>query len=256
MANPPNIGGFSLNHSSKYRPRLVVSIAGLDKSGKSHFALTAPGPIAYANYDTGLEGVVEKFKKKGKQVYSKDYRIVIPSGASIQETATKADSVWKELKDDVRAAYKSTIIRTVVGDTESEWWEHIRLSRFGKLTQVMPHHYGQVNSEYRDFLNEVYDSDKNLILLGKLKEEWENYVGTDGKEKGRKTGRLERVGFKEIPYVVQVNCITRFNKDSGFEIEIVNCRQNPDIAGAVMPAMDFPTLAQMVFPDSKESDWT
>ena len=40
--------------------RLVCSIEGLDKTGKSHLAMSAPGPIVYVDLDVGTEGVIQK----------------------------------------------------------------------------------------------------------------------------------------------------------------------------------------------------
>lgn len=236
---------------------MVMSLSGLDKSGKTHQALTAPGPTAYANHDTGLEGVAEKFEAKGKKLYSKDYRVRIPAGTNDpQQVSAIAYKVWEDLKADLRAAWASPLIRTTVVDTESDTWELCRLAKFGKLTQVMPHHYGPVNAEYANFWNEVFDSDKNLILLGKLKEEYENIV-VNGKEIGKKTGRLERVGYKQIPYIVQINAIATFSLQAGFGIQIVNCRQNSSLNGAELfgDMCSFQTLGTMVFPDSDVSDW-
>lgn len=256
VVQPQSVGGFTLNPKSKGKRRLVASISGLDKSGKTNFALTAPGPIAYANYDTGLEGVIHKFESN-KQVYRNDYRVVVPPGAGVQQVAEVGNEVWERYKKDMRAAWKSDVIRSTVVDPESETWELIRIARFGKLTQVMPHHYGPVNAEYRNFINEVYDTDKNLILLGRLKEEWENQV-VNGKEVGKKTGKLERVGMKDIPYIVQVNAIAHHDSETRqFSIEIVNCRQNPDLCGFVLPQelCTFQQLAMLVYPDSTEEEW-
>ena len=259
---PQSIGGFALLPAPGRRHRLVVSVAGLDKSGKTNFALTSPGPIAYANFDTGLEGVVDKFRKDGKQVYSNDYRVVLPPGVS-DPTAVSAigNKMWEEYKADVRAALKSPLIRTIVTDTESETWELVRIARFGKLAQVMPHHYGPVNAEYRNFMNEVYDTDKNLVLLGRMKDEWENTVNAQGKEVGRKTGKLERVGMKDIPYIVQLNAIARFDPfaedGNRFSLEIVNCRQNSSLCGLVLPQdlCTFAQIASLVYMDSDEREW-
>ena len=41
--------------------RLVCSIEGWDKSGKTHLAMTAPEPIVYLDLDVGTEGVKERF---------------------------------------------------------------------------------------------------------------------------------------------------------------------------------------------------
>src|SRR5574343_408421 len=56
--------------------RLIVSISGDEKTGKSHFTLTAPEPIFYFNIDRGTEGVVGKFQADGKKVFI--YEIVVP----------------------------------------------------------------------------------------------------------------------------------------------------------------------------------
>lgn len=264
VPSPGDIGGFSLKRPN-YKPRLVVSLGGLDKSGKTNFALSAPGPMAYANFDTGLEGVIDKFTKTGKKVYSQDYRVTIPPGTTDpSQVAAIAQEVWARYKADVRAALKSPLIRSIVTDTESETWELIRLARFGKLTQVLPHHYGPVNTEYRNFYNEVYDTDKNLILLGRMKDEWENttaVIGGQTKEVGRKTGRIERVGFKEIPYMVQINAIASHDPmaepGERFSLQVVNCRQNAELVGEVIPqvVLNFAQVAQMVYPDSQPEMW-
>lgn len=258
---PQAIGGFSLAGQAPTRKRLVISVAGLDKSGKTNLALTAPGPMAYANFDTGLEGVIHKFEGT-KRIYREDYRVIVPPRQSVEQVAGIANEVWERYKSDVRMAHKSPLIRTIVIDTESETWELIRLARFGKLTQVMPHHYGPVNAEYRNFLNEVYDTDKNLVILGRLKDEWENTVNAQGKEVGHKTGRLERVGMKDIPYIVQLNAIAHFDPmttpGDQFSLEIINCRQNSEMCGTVLPQSmcTFQSLAGMVYPNSQETDWT
>ena len=45
-----------------------MTVFGAPKVGKSHFALTAPGPIIYFSLEPGLEGVVEKFMET-KEVF-------------------------------------------------------------------------------------------------------------------------------------------------------------------------------------------
>ena len=45
----------------KLYPRIILSLCGLEKQGKTHFSLTAPGDIMYFNLDNRMEGVVDKF---------------------------------------------------------------------------------------------------------------------------------------------------------------------------------------------------
>ena len=240
--------------------RLIVSVEALEKQGKTHFALTAPGEIAYHNFDVGLEGVIEKFDTS--RIHVADYPRPKMAYVAGGETAIAeaAEQVWGKFVRDQEGALAAPTIRTLVWDTATENYEVLRLARFGKLTQVMPHHYGPVNSEYREQLRKVYDTDKNLILLHKLGAEWENYTDATGREKGRKTGRYERKGFNDIGFAVQV--IVRSYRDydqpgAPFCLTVLDCRQNPAIIGETLQGelCAFPYLAMLVYPGTSLEDW-
>ena len=49
--------------------RIIASIEGTDKTGKSHLALTSPKPIMYIDLDVGTEGVIHKFQGEDLMVY-------------------------------------------------------------------------------------------------------------------------------------------------------------------------------------------
>ena len=91
--------GFSDDYVETPR-RLVISVEGREKTGKSHFGLTAPGPIVYLNVDIGTEGVVGKFQDKGKQVYLYDIRIPREANANVWQT------LWVDFKYRVRKVYE------------------------------------------------------------------------------------------------------------------------------------------------------
>lgn len=219
--------------------RLLVSVRGLEKTGKTHFSLTAPGPIAFFDLDMGTEGVVSKFQALGKKILLN------------KVTPDMAETEWPRFKEAFRAALASRQIKTIVWDTETEVWELVRLCKFGKLTQVMPYHYGPVNNEYRKLLRETYDSGKNLILLHKMKPK---YIDD------KRTREYERAGFNDIGFIAQVNAIVyRDPTDEGgeFNLEILDCRQNSDAAGEVLlgEMASFPYLASLAFPDTNPGDW-
>jgi len=227
-------------------PRLVMSISGLPKQGKTHFALTAPGDIALFNADIGLEGVVHKFTSR-KKIYQFDFSV---PGEQVQAKRDfdKLSQAWEKV-------IKNKKIRTVIADTETDIWELKRMASFGKLTQVMPHHYSIVNAEYRAFLKKIYSSpDTNLILLHKMKKTYvQNKDGKDGWN-----GKYERAGFGDMGFLVQVNArVWRDEEDGDFHIYITDCRQNPDLAGEDLfgPLCTFPMLAQMILPESNIEDW-
>jgi hypothetical protein len=255
-SNPtPVIPGFKVANGLP-KPRLIISVEGLDKSGKNHFAFSAPGPLAYLDFDIGDEGVIEKFQGQKTIIRpNTSYSTRFDDGKQKVEAVKE----WTRFHGDYTTALKK--LRSVVVDTASETWELLRLARLGKLTQVMPHHYVEVNQEYRDLVREAFEHDANLILLHKLKAEWVN--GKDGK--GNKTGKFERAGFSETGFLVQINLrATRVDigertdeSDLGFRMEVLNCRQNPAIQGMVLEndMINFQFLASLVYPEIDPAVW-
>src|SRR3989442_15827804 len=88
---------------TEVRPRVVLSIEGLEKQGKSHLALSAPGPMGIINMDLGLEGVVHKFARD-KKIYVSSYQLPSTTRGNAQEVAEEADKVWTSLMADYKAA--------------------------------------------------------------------------------------------------------------------------------------------------------
>lgn len=223
--------------------RMIISLSGEEKTGKDHCALTFPEPIYIHSFDIGLEGVVDKFINGPfghKRIYVAEYELEVqPGEASAQVVADSADKVWNQFVSNYKDGLASCGQGTTVVDTLSEAWELVRLSRFGKLTQVMPHMYGPVNAEFRDILREAYDHDGNTVFLSKLVDEWENYTDSTGKEKGRKTGNKTRKGFSDLPFQVQINAICNREDQAGggseFSVTIEDCRFNPDANGITVP---------------------
>lgn len=229
--------------------RLIISAEGEEKSGKNHFAFTAPGPIYEHSFDIGNESVIQKFQNE-KQIYLAEYGLDLqPGEGSAQEVADAADKVWNRFMENYRDGLASCGQGTTMVDTGTEMWELLRLARFGKLTQVMPHHYGPVNKEMQEAVRLAFSHSGNAVFLHKQKDEWENFV-EGGKEKGRKTGRKVRVGFNDMPFLVQMNVrCERLDQEEGgsqFVINIEDCRQNPDLNNTQMPN-DFEMLLSTVF---------
>lgn len=231
-------------------PRLVIEAAGIFKSGKSHFGFTAPAPIYQHSFDIGNEGVIDKFLLK-KKIYVAEYELTVqPGEASDQEVADAASLVWDQFVSNFRDGLASCGNGTSVIDTSTEMWELLRLARLGKLLQVPAIFYARINKEMRTLLREVYNHNGNTIFLSQSKPVWEQYKGTDGKDKSRKTGEYERTGFNELPSQVQVvSTCRRVDREGGgsdFEMEINDCRVQPDINGMVIEN-DFDVLMSMVF---------
>lgn len=255
-------GSFQIANQAPPR-RLVIALDGLEKEGKTHFSLSGQGPIAYLGSDIGDEGVVEKFQTS-KLIHRADYGVSIPKNGDIEQTMKLILPEWERMVTDYKLALsmaKVGKVRTIVWDTASEFWEMLRLARFGKLTQVMPHHYTGLNTEYRNLVREVFNTPANLILLHKLKKEWLNDPLTG---KGNKTGAYERAGYSDTGFLVQVNALAWREKDpqtgqktGPFHITLRDCRQNPQAAGVDLNGVmaSFPWVGVTVYPDSNLEDW-
>jgi hypothetical protein len=231
--------------------RLIMQVEGHEKTGKTHFALTAPGPIAYFGLDIGDEGVIEKFLTAGKEIITPDDSIRVPNIIIMDPDGPKMDAVaaWEGMKRAFVACCKSPQVRSIVWDTATEVWELIRLARFGKLSQVMPVQYAPVNAEMRGLIRTAYDSNKNFVLLHKMKAEYVN---------DKRTGKYERAGFNDAEYIVQVNLRTFHDDETNeFGIEVLNARQNMQLCGQQFlgELCSFPMIATMVMTSTGPADW-
>lgn len=271
--------GFEVLTAANIKRRIIMTLQKRQKHGGTHFALTAPGPIAYCNFDKeSLEDVLPKFVGK-KQIAPKNYwlnkqEIESASKQGVQDAAT---AVINAFEADFNALLQSNV-RTIVLDTETEMNQYKRLAEFGKLTQVMPHMYTVVNQWFRNLMDQVMYSDKNLILLERRKKEYVNDSWSGG---------YDRAGFSEAPFLVQLNAnIERLDTPNAagsfpFELTVLDSSQNAlikglklqsdpaapaawdaltglDAADKALTAQDkcnFPWLAVSVFPDTTLKDW-
>lgn len=241
-------GGKFIPADDAILPRLIAAVAAREKQGKTHFMLTAPDPIAIFNVDTGLEGVVHKFLHQGKTIIVYNIPKPDPLAKAIEKAAGK---VWDELVEAYQQVLGVRDIRSVVFDTATEVWEILRLAFFGKLTQIMPHHYVACNTEFKKFLDMAYNSDKNLLLGQKMKAEYVN---------DKRTGEYEMAGFGDTPYRVQavlnpfrVDAPMKIDDDTvlqkgDFGIKIFESRHNPAVNGEILygEMASFPFVASMI----------
>lgn len=232
--------------------RLIMAIDAPEKCGKTNFALSAPGPIAYVNFDQGLDSVIQKFQKL-KKIYVAEMKLPRKGNdMNVEEVANAAAESWNTFCNDFMGAVRDPSVKTIVTDTATELWELLRLAKFGKLAQVMPHQYAIPNSIYREMIREVENSTKNLILIHKVSDEYVN---------DKRTGQKIRAGYKDSGYIVQVNAklwkVASEDFPDRFHFEITDCRQNPECEGTELTglAVNFQTVAQLIYPESSEEDW-
>ncbi len=200
--------------------RLIVDIAGPEKSGKSHLALTGIEPIIYFSIDKGTEGVVEKFQQSGKQVLV--YEIRYPIGKD------KADytPIWAAFRQALDAAL-TVGEGTIVFDTWSEIYELARLAHFGRLVSVPPTQYPQCYPDLRMILDDIYSTRMSAALLTKMMPAFESRI-------------MEKKGFNETKFKVQTSVSVGMNmvvENEGelakpvWSLKVDECRQNAGMTG-------------------------
>lgn len=239
--------------------RLIVRQYGPQKTGKTHFALTAPGPIFIQSFDVGLEGVVEQFLDAGKDIRAIEYPFNAADYGSETECAKEANKVWAQFTDDYAMALKDG--RSVVWDKETEVWELLRYARFGSMSD-RPSNYQVLNKEYRSLVRAAYGNGVNLFLIQGTKERWiSKFDAAKGKMVAHNTGEYDPAGMKEVGGLVQVNLkhqrVLDDAGDSQYQVVIEDARHSAaqPFVGMTMDNFTFPQLAMACFPDTGEEDW-
>ena len=118
--------------------RTIASVEGEVGVGKTYFGCTGPAPILIQNIDKGTEGVVELFRKEGKEIYEEMYEWNPGEADDDDEGNLKAEAELKAAAIEVRNKWEKDYfyalengVHTVVMDNESRIWQVYRYSEFG-----------------------------------------------------------------------------------------------------------------------------
>ena len=218
--------------------QITMSVEGQTKTGKNHFAFSAPGPIAVLDIDRRLEPALDH----AKILYpDKEFIVLAPEipWDDLQATHTKKaaarqkpgggekgstiidvklhkllEVAWDNLLEFYRATLNDAAVKTVIIDTGDKFWELLRMTRFGKMDRIEPHHYGPLNSEFERIIKQAKERDTNLIILSHMKNDY-------------KTGRPTRVGFSQLETLTDVNLRTTYDEDKAeFQVLVRSCGLN------------------------------
>src|SRR5271156_6583904 len=97
VKSPYETAGFVRANQAVSR-RLIVAVDGAEKCGKSHFAMSAPGPLGIINLDIGLDGVVQKFQgQKEIWVTNIDFRVDLLTALNREKAAEAATALLSNL---------------------------------------------------------------------------------------------------------------------------------------------------------------
>ena len=241
-AKPVDFGNFQpISEEPSFR--LIYRSWGWDKVGKNHFGYTMPDPILGLYLDPGgTEGVAQKFLSGTNGWPKKDIRQIQYRFNKKWDDQDKAKEVRDQWMEDYQHAL--TVARSIQWD-ETETWELCRFAEFGRESDIQ-REYGPLNGMYRGLIQDAFDAGVNLQLIQKVKTKW---------VEGQSTDEMEPMGFKQSGNIVQVSLEHTWSAEDGFQVKIVNCRQNTEVWGETFTNLTFPELGQLVYPDSTEENW-
>lgn len=210
---------------------LVISIEGEEKTGKTWLALSSlPEPIVYINCDRNNARLVSALRAKGRKILTAGPHLFIPMPTDdilrqsdrdvLGDVARRALVPWKALKTDYLTALKDPKVRSIVVDSGTQAYVMCRLGRFGKLLEVAPVLYSKTNFEFSNLLNIGHDSDKTVVWINRIGEEYSRGADKQGREISRKTGGMKTLGYKEFNFAMDAVIRTEISQDGEFSAAI------------------------------------
>lgn len=244
--------------STEGRQRIIAASFGEAGTLKTSFWLTAPGPIVIQSTDKGLEGVVDVYLKtlsdetgKTKDIYVVEYDPAV--GVMAKE---EAEEIRDKIVNDFEHALQHA--RTVVWDKETQVYEIFKYAEFGAPKDA-PQNYYELDQRYRHVINLAKDTDINFGLIQGMKTPWVPKVNKKTGTQGAVPSVDERVrrGMREIEELVHINIEHTTDTDGAFILKVGKSRGPGarEIQNQTIPYVDFPSFAQLVFPDSVLEDW-
>ena len=238
---------------------IVAASQGAPGSGKSHFWMTAPEPIAWFLFDPGgLKGLKNNALFKGKDIRVRDYCGDLNIGKlPKEERVARALDIMNLYQEDWDVAIRKA--RTLVVDKEQMVWEMLRYAH-DEVESPSPKNFHELNLMYRGWVQDAEVNGKNLGLLRDVHDTWGKIgVSREGKPQMGFTGKMKPDGQKYVPGLVQVNLEHRWDDEAGeFAVRILEkCRLGEAVTliGKEFPELDFPTLGTMLYDDTTLEDW-
>lgn len=195
---------------------LVIGIQGDEKTGKTTFALTAPDPTWYFEFDIkGLDRAVWRFKSK--QIKHTSYPqpqqfLVTKNSLKEPQRLMGIKEIWYKYLQDYLKFLEDETYQTGVIDTATTLWSichdtylqekqevQIAKGEKGKLRESLSEvEYGEPNNRFRALINAAHNANKNLVLVHYETDVYEQRL-LDGVVKSFRTGKRRAEGFKYTP---------------------------------------------------------
>lgn len=255
---PDTLDGMFEKMDAMGKQRIIAASFGEVGTLKTSFWLTAPGPILIQSLDRGTEGVVDVYLKEHpkKSIYLAEYDANTHLLAAESDAQAAAEDVAAKIESDMRGAIAKGI-RTIVWDKETQVYEIFKYAVLGAPTGA-PANYYPLFQRYRAIINEAKDSDINFGCIQGMKTPWVSEMKATGKM-GAKPSTVDRVrrGMPEIDELMHLNIEHIIDSDGDFMMRIGKVRGPGarEIQNTTIAYCEFPTFAELVFPETSEKDW-
>ncbi len=231
---------------------LSVSLSGDPKTGKTHFALTFPDPIAVFSFDQrGAEVLLPKFPNKRIDIFKFDP----PVSASLHPDTPYAMTLWNNIKAKYIELTGSGEYKTFVLDPATILWEIIRhafAEQEGKDDIGRARNYGEPNARMSWMILSPLPSGHNVVCLQYIKDRYVSDTMTGEKEVDgfKRTGGLTDVGmwFSKVTKPASADQRKRLGKK---EVSVVNarvteCRFDMEVEGIVLENPSYDDLMNIL----------
>lgn len=223
--------GFRRAGKEPPRRRLIASIDGAEKTGKTHLCLSAPGPIFYQDCDIGTEGMIERILENRHDIFHHKYEWVKDMRKAKQNVKEAVYPIFYKFMEDYYKALDSSLkpggFRTIVWDNGADLWQMCLLAHLGKDVQIQPQERTQANDMFRSMIRTAMARNANLLITHPLVPDFED----------ARLWKRDRA-FNKIAFLVQaaIQCKKKRERDGSkvFEYEITVCRHNTLLEGEVL----------------------
>lgn len=259
MTLPASFARDGFQHISQVRSKqrhILIGTDGWSNTGKTEFALSAPGPGIVICLDRGFDAVFDN--PNPPKTRRDDFAFkVIHVPLATQMAQPQYLEYWRAFYEEYKKALNNPDARTVVLDGDSDSWELQRLAEFGKLEQILPVRYTAVNAARKAMIARAFDSGKIVISTNKLKDEYESKLDNQNKEVQIKTGKAQRQGFKDQDYLYQLQIRHLYDPKQGFGLRILRCKSDTTLQGMELwgPDCNFRSLMETIYPHIKAEEW-
>ena len=188
-------------------PNLIMSVSALPKTGKNHYAYTAPEPIRVYCFNGGADFVATKFPSKAIDVRNFHMPIVE------DEDKKWALPVWEEFRSQYKKDIEGGAYSTYVFDTATEVenicqqsvleeQQDVAEERNKSKKKLATNEYLARNLRMKALFDMAKNAGANLISLQYLKDEW---IRMKGAERAEQTGNLVMDGWKRTESQADIN---------------------------------------------------